>query len=138
MKEERVEEQVPNVNHSDTFEKNEKRKTRCKKIRNYLRLISFGEYRTPLYFNGKDSYKSAASGILTKLSALTLVFIFFMIFIPIFQKQTYEITRDSIRIVSPDKDADFASCENCRNFTVKDFLEVTFTDLSFEILPKNL
>jgi hypothetical protein len=87
MNEDDIEMRAPmNTDLETTITKRNSFQKLCKTIRNNLRKISFGEYRTPLYFNGKDSYKSATSGILTLLSGFTLIIVFVFIFFPIINK----------------------------------------------------
>ncbi len=50
-----------------------------------------GEYRTPLYFNKNEVYKSTVTGVFTILIALLLIVLALFIFIPIFKKTKYEI-----------------------------------------------
>jgi hypothetical protein len=38
-----------------------------------LKLISFGKYRTPLYYKGSDSYSSVMGGILAIIGMITLL-----------------------------------------------------------------
>ncbi len=91
-----------------------------------FRFISLVEYRTPLYFTNKDSYKSATSGILTILAALILAILCFNIFMPIFKKEIYKSERKQIRIRGAYPNGTVESCNNCRNFTVREALEYTF------------
>lgn len=70
--------------------KKEGKNSLCERIRSFFRFISLGEYRTPLYFENKDSYKSATSGVLTIFSGLILASFFLYIFVPIFFMETYK------------------------------------------------
>ena len=70
--------------------KKEGKKSLCERTRSLFRFISLGEYRTPLYFENKDSYKSATSGVLTIFSGLILASFFLYIFVPIFFMETYK------------------------------------------------
>ena len=76
------------LNYSQS-DKKEGKKTLCERFKSFLRFISLGEYRTPLYFANKDSYKSATSGILTIFSGLILASFFLYIFVPIFFMESY-------------------------------------------------
>jgi hypothetical protein len=75
-----------NTSQSDQIEK---KKTFCKRAMAFFRRISLVDYRTPLYFDNKDSYSSASSGILTILSGLGLVVLFIIIFKPIVFMENY-------------------------------------------------
>ena len=79
-------------NDSSSFQsdKREKKMTLSKRALTLFRGISLGDYRTPLYFANKDSYKSGTSGLLTILSVLTLAIVFLSIFVPILMKETYK------------------------------------------------
>jgi hypothetical protein len=87
------EDRVTASNDSSSFQsdKREKKMTFCKRALTLFRGISLGEYRTPLYFANKDSYKSGTSGLLTILSVLTLAIVFLYIFVPIFRMDTYKL-----------------------------------------------
>jgi len=76
--------------NSSQSDKKEGKKTICERTRSFFRFISLGEYRTPLYFENKDSYKSATSGVLTIFSGLILASFFLYIFVPIFFMETYK------------------------------------------------
>jgi len=67
----------------------EGKKTLWDRTRAIFRFISLGEYRTPMYFSNKDSYKSATSGVLTIFSGLILASFFVYIFLPIFRMEIY-------------------------------------------------
>jgi polyferredoxin len=86
------EDRVTASNYSSSFQsdKREKKITLCKRAWALFRGISLGEYRTPLYFANKDSYKSFTSALLTILSVLTLAIVFLYIFVPIYMKETYK------------------------------------------------
>ena len=86
------EDRVSASNDSRSFqsEKREKKIPLCKRALALFRGISLGEYRTPLYFANKDSYKSGTSGLLTILSVLTLAIVFLSIFVPILMIETYK------------------------------------------------
>jgi hypothetical protein len=86
------EDRVTASNDSSSFQsdKREKKMTLSKRALTLFRGISLGEYRTPLYFANKDSYKSGTSGLLTILSVLSLFIAFLFIFVPIFMKDTYK------------------------------------------------
>ena len=112
---------------SAQLDKAEKKKICWERALGLFKWISLVEYRTPMYFSNKDSYKSATSGVLTLLSGLVLVVLFFNIFIPIFKNEQYnsEITQIAIRGEQYD-DGSIDSCNPCRNYTVREALESTF------------
>ena len=83
---------------SSTSDLAEKKKTFWKRAKACFRRISLVEYRTPLYFANKDSYKSATSGFLTLLLVLTLAVLCFFIFVPIFRKEIYNSEIKQIKI----------------------------------------
>ena len=85
-------------------DKTKQKKTCCMRIKGFLRLISLGEYRTPMYFSNSGSYKSAAGGILTILSGLILAISFIYIFLPIISKKNFNSETKQIRIIGASSD----------------------------------
>ena len=75
--------------NSTSSDKVEKQRSFWKRAKALFSNVSLGEYRTPLYFAKKDSYKSATSGILTILSSLALAYVAYNIFMPIFKMEIY-------------------------------------------------
>ena len=123
--------QVDSVTATNCFNSSESdnsknKKTFWKRARAFFRYISLAEYRTPLFFTNKDSYKSATSGILTLFSGLALAVIFIAIFMPIFRKELYKSEIKHIKIRGEYKNGTVESCTVCRNFTVREALEYTF------------
>ena len=92
--------------------------------------MSLVEYRTPLYFNNKDSYKSVTSGILTILSGLVLVIIFFIIFMPIFRTEKYISDVKQIKIRGEYTNGTVESCTSCTNLSVGNALESIFNGIT--------
>ena len=51
-----------------------KQRISCRsKVAGILKLISFGKYRTPLYYKGSDSYSSVMGGIFTIIGMIILL-----------------------------------------------------------------
>ena len=75
--------------NSSESDKAEKKKSFWKRARNLFRYISLAEYRTPMYFANRDSYKSATSGFMSIVSALALAILFYNIFVPIIRMEEY-------------------------------------------------
>ena len=80
---------IKRLNSTSSY-KAEKKRTYWKRAQALFRNLSLAEYRTPLYFTKKDSYKSATSGIMTILSSLTLAYVAYNIFMPIFKMDIYK------------------------------------------------
>ena len=113
----------------------EKKKTFWKRAKACFRRISLVEYRTPLYFANKDSYKSATSGILTILSGLALAVIFYFIFVPIFRKEMFNSEVKQIKIRGEYMNGTVESCTSCTNFTVRDALKYMFKGKLYLRIP---
>jgi hypothetical protein len=114
--------------NSDSYqsEHQKKKKTFCKRARSFFRRISLVEYRIPMYFSNRDSYKSATSGILTILSGLVLAVLFYYIFMPIFRKEEYNSEIKQIKIRNENWNGTVNDCTICRNFTVREEIEYLF------------
>jgi hypothetical protein len=55
----------------------------------WLKNVSFGKYRTPLYYKKKDSWSSYFGGVVT-LIVMVLIFTFALVtLVPIFQRKTH-------------------------------------------------
>jgi hypothetical protein len=76
--------------NSTSSDKAEKERNFWNRAKVLFRNVSLGEYRTPMYFDKKDSYSSATSGILTIMSSLALAYVAYYIFVPIFRMEIYK------------------------------------------------
>jgi hypothetical protein len=109
-----------NLNSSKS-DHTENKNTFWKSANAFFKGISLVEYRTPLYFANKDSYKSGTSGFLTILCGLTLAFVFLYIFVPIFRKDTLKLETNQIDIRNERKEYNgrvAEDCSSCRDFTL--------------------
>ena len=79
-----------------------------------------------MYFDNKDSYKSATSGFLTLLLGLALAVICFFIFMPIYNKEMYNSEIKQIKLRGEYKNGTDESCSSCTNFTVREALKYMF------------
>ena len=68
-----------------------KRKGFVAKLSNLLKQISFGKIQTKLYYNGKSSKGSVATGILTIFLTLSLVGYAVFLFWDIIDRQNYSL-----------------------------------------------
>lgn len=108
-------------------DKKDKKQGFCKRARACFRCLSIVEYRTPLYFANKHSYKSATSGILTILLCLIFVISALIIFLPIISMEIFKSETSQIKIRGVDNEGNFdESCKECKNFTVREAIESTF------------
>jgi hypothetical protein len=115
----------------------EKKKSFWIRVKACFRCISLGEYRTPMYFDNKDSYKSATSGFLTLLLGLTLAVICFFIFMPIFMKEMYNSEIKQIKLRGEYKNGTVESCTSCTNLTVREALKYMFNGNQYLRISSN-
>lgn len=108
------------------IEKIKKRKSFFKKMRKFLRYFSFSDYRTPLYFNKRDAYVSASSGLLTIVLVILLAILALSIFIPIFKLDYYQAEEEDINLRGTYKNDTLEECVDCRIFTVRDAIKKIF------------
>ena len=123
---EHIHEEVTSTTMDIKSSQSEKKRTFWKCVRHFFRFISLAEYRTPLYFTNKDSYKSATSGFLTIIAVLVLAILGFNIFVPIFRMEIYKSESKQTKIRGAYLNGTVESCTNCKNFTVRDSLKYIF------------
>ena len=85
-------------------------------------MTSFGQYRTPLYYKGKNSYASTATGFGSLLFVLMMLFVTIMTMIPIFQRQKWNLDKKAIEITRFEKvqgkEDVIVTCEDCIDLTL--------------------
>ena len=72
----------------------------CKKLIEFLKEISIGQYPTKLYYNGKGFKGSTSTGFLTIVFAFFLTFYAYFIFSSIFQRKYYYLDMASYEIAT--------------------------------------
>ena len=97
-------------------------KTCWSKVKGCVKITSFGQYRTPLYYEGKNCYASTVTGFGSLLFVLVILFVMIMTMIPILQRQKWNLDKRAIEITRfgtvQNKEDIILPCEDCIDFTL--------------------
>jgi hypothetical protein len=88
-----------------------------------LKFISLGSYRTPLYYNGSDSYSTACGGALTLILYIGLFVYSVFILASIFKMHNYIVEEYDIEIgglTTADRGATNLTCIDCEVPSLRD------------------
>jgi hypothetical protein len=103
-----------------------------------LRQVSLGQYRTPLYFEGSDSYSSALGGLATLILVILLFAYGFSKMLSIINLDNYYLDQRSREIQAYTVSEYFiytgdVSCTDCNLITVKESFTMFFSKSYFKI-----
>ena len=65
------------------------------KLKSFLRCLSLGKYRTPLYYKNDDNYSTITSGLISLIVIVGMIVFTVLTMVPIFQKSSYQLERTS-------------------------------------------
>ena len=107
-----------------------KTKSFATKLRDFFVFFSLGKYRTPLYYQGEDQYQTIAGAVLSIIFTLLILVIAIFTFIPIIQRDIYELNQSQIPLEYSVLDSslfeEVVVCKNCREFTFEEAIPLMF------------
>ena len=93
-------------------------------------FFSLGKYRTPLYYQGEDQYQTIPGAVLSIIFSLLILLISIFTFIPIFNRDIYELNQSQVALGCSRMDQsindEVTVCKNCQEFTLEEALPLIF------------
>ena len=100
------------------------------KLIDYFVFFSLGKYRTPLYYQGEDQYQTIPGAVLSIIFSLLILLISIFTFIPIVNRDIYEVNQSQIALGYSVLDSilytEIEVCKHCREFTLEEALPLIF------------
>ncbi len=116
-----------------------KTKSFAAKFIDFFVFFSLGKYRTPLYYQGEDQYQTIAGAVLSIIFTLVILLITIFTFIPIVQRDIYELNQSQIAlgysVLDSSLNDEVVVCKNCKEFTFEEALPLMF-DKSIDFLVR--
>jgi hypothetical protein len=109
-------------------------------VKSCLRSVSFGQYRTPLYYKGSDNYSNAFGGLCSLLCIILIGVFAAGSLYPVVRKETYNLVsyqnKISAYMVDPNYNYMLKSyCSDCVVTTMREALEMYLNDTEFYVIP---
>ena len=110
-------------------------KERSNKCIRLMKLLSLGQYRTPLYYQSSDSYSSIFGGVTTILGIILIMIFSYETMIPIFRSEHSNLDHQTKQLQHLTKDPDseqgsliMTDCtvNHCLTLTNEEFLRYLF------------
>ena len=98
-----------------------------------MKFISLGQYRTPLYFNGSDSYSSVTGGFLTLILYVILMIFGVMVIVSILRHENWIIEEHEVEMTGFKKlnGSGELTCESCEFQTLEQLTTMIFKNSTY-------